>query len=189
MTDRGQSRDQLGRLSVTEAADRLGITEAAVRKRVRRGQIPHDRDDRGRVWVWLSPDETRRIPSRDRDKQSRDRRIEDLLDQVRYLRELLNEERESRRLADAVIAQLSQANAEQARTIRALEAPASRGENHSPSEPSESPETVAEMPMGDPKGPEPTEARAEAQGAQGERSFALKPQGTPRSWWRRVFGG
>jgi hypothetical protein len=44
---------------------------------------------------------------------------------VEHLREQLAEEREARRRADTIIAQLSQATAEQARTIRALEAPGS----------------------------------------------------------------
>ena len=42
---------------------------------------------------------------------------------MRYLRDQLNQEREARQRADTVIAQLSAATADQARTIRALEAP------------------------------------------------------------------
>ena len=64
MTERDESRDRPGdemvRLTVAEAADRLGISEASVRKRVQRGQIPHERGDDGRVFVWISPGETRR---------------------------------------------------------------------------------------------------------------------------------
>ena len=44
MTEGDESRDRPGdemvRLTVAEAADRLGISEASVRKRVQRGQIP-----------------------------------------------------------------------------------------------------------------------------------------------------
>jgi hypothetical protein len=121
VTDRDQSRDTLDRLTVAEAADRLGITEAGVRKRVQRGQISYDRDDRGRVWVWLSPDETRRDQSRDRDTQSRDELVEELRDQVRFLREELARK-------DALMLNMTQ-------TMRQLTAPAEE-------EPSESPVTA-----------------------------------------------
>jgi hypothetical protein len=79
-------------------------------------------------------------------------------------------ERASRLRADETIAQLSLANSEQARTIRALEAPAAA----LPPEPPEAPETGPEMPMG------PT--RSEASEATQEGS---EPR---RSWWREFFG-
>src|SRR5829696_6141975 len=90
MTERDQSRDRPGdamvRVNVAEAADCLGISEAVVRKRIQRDQMPH--------------------------------------------------EREARRRADTILAQLSRANEEQARTIRALEAPVA--------EPPGAPETGAD---------------------------------------------
>jgi excisionase family DNA binding protein len=43
------TRDSLDRLTTVEAASRLGISEAGVRKRVQRGQIPHQRDETGRL--------------------------------------------------------------------------------------------------------------------------------------------
>jgi hypothetical protein len=50
---------------------------------------------------------------------------EELRERIRYLERQVEEEREARRRADTILAQLSAANAEQARTIRAIEAPAS----------------------------------------------------------------
>ena len=47
----GQSTPK--RVSVNEAAQVLGVTVDAIRKRVQRGTIPHQRDDAGRVWVLL----------------------------------------------------------------------------------------------------------------------------------------
>ena len=41
------------RVTVQEAATRLGVTESAVRKRVERGTLPHDKEDDGRVYVYL----------------------------------------------------------------------------------------------------------------------------------------
>jgi hypothetical protein len=41
------------RVTVQEAAKRLEVTESAVRKRVERGTLPHDKEDDGRVYVYL----------------------------------------------------------------------------------------------------------------------------------------
>ena len=192
-----ESRDSLERLNTAQAAARLGITEAGVRKRVQRGQIPYERDETGRLWIWVSPDETRHAEARDRDRKSRHGRVEELLervgelhDQIHYLRALLNEEQDARRRADMVIAQLSAANAEQARTIRAIEAP-SREEMTVPpvaeppsEQPRESPTAATDIPMG---GGSPSEASEEAQ--EPTENSGGPGSGTERnSWWRRLFG-
>ena len=162
MTERDQARDRPGdemvRVTVAEAARRLSISEAGVRKRIQRDQIAHERDDEGRVWVWVSPGEVRHAESRDESDQSRDRvLVDELRDRVAYLERQVEEEREARRRADTILAQLSQANAEQARTIRAIEAP--------PAEPPEGPETAADATdRGDVPG-----AHNESQEAQEER--------------------
>ena len=54
---------------------------------------------------------------------TQDERLGALREQVSYLRRQLDEEREARRRADTIIAQLARANEEQARTIGELEAP------------------------------------------------------------------
>ncbi len=41
------------RVSVPQAADHLGTTVDAIRKRVQRGTIPYEKDAAGRVWVLL----------------------------------------------------------------------------------------------------------------------------------------
>ena len=116
------------RVSVPQAADHLGTTVDALRKRVQRGTIPHERDRDGRVWILL---DTGR-PRQDNDQDSAGQRqvrsaggelVEELRDRVAYLERQVEEEREARRRADTIIAQLSSATAEQARTIRAIEAP------------------------------------------------------------------
>jgi hypothetical protein len=50
--DEGDRRG-VDRLTIQEAARRLGISEGAVRKRVTRGTIGNDKDDDGRVYVYL----------------------------------------------------------------------------------------------------------------------------------------
>ncbi len=156
-------------VDVGEAARELGISSDAVRKRIARGSLRSERQD-GSVLVWLDEGWTEAGREAQVDGGPL---VEDLREQVHYLRSILNEEREARRRADMIIAQLTQANAALAAKVPELEAP-----QEPPSEPPESSETVAEMPMG----PEPSEAREEAQDA-------AQPQGTPRSWWRRMFGG
>ena len=48
----------LTRLTVAEAAVRLGVTQDAIRQRIRRDSIPHEKDDSGRVYVFLDPTNT-----------------------------------------------------------------------------------------------------------------------------------
>ncbi len=114
----------------------------AVRGRIRRSKL-EAKHDAGTVYVWVErpeesdsrrPSETSQGPASDQSE-----RVEDLREQVAYLRRQLDEEREARRRADTILVQLSAANAEQARTIRAIEAP---------QEVPEDSETVEEAPEG-----------------------------------------
>src|SRR5215203_927122 len=50
----------MDRLSVAQAAAVLGVTQAAVYKRIQRGTVEHDKDAEGRVFVYL---DTSDIPS------------------------------------------------------------------------------------------------------------------------------
>ena len=130
--------------------------------RIKRGTLRSERQA-GRVFVLLGlgrPTEH----TTERTEPTEDRTAE----LIATLQEQLAEEREARRRADTIIAQLARANEEQARTIRELEAP-----SESLSEARESPETVEEEPQ-----------RAEAQPAAGGAQ-----EGVRRPWWRKVFGG
>jgi hypothetical protein len=86
-------RHPLGVHSVTAFlwAGLLGISQDAVRKRIARGTIPHDRDESGRVFVYLSPSET--VQKTDQDtvqddatKTVQDTYIRSLEDQIAFLR-------------------------------------------------------------------------------------------------------
>jgi excisionase family DNA binding protein len=172
MSRMGQNRDAAqDRVTIQEAAQRLGVKEDAVRKRIQRGSMRHEKAKDGRVYVWVdaAQDTAQDEPETSRDKYqdtAQDERVEDLREQVAYLRRQLDEEREARRRADTILVQLSAANAEQARTIRAIEAPASE-------QASEAAETVEEKPE-----------RA------APRSDTPSPQAGAqrRPWWRRVLG-
>jgi hypothetical protein len=47
-------RSDARRVTVTEAAWILETTVDALRKRVQRGTIPHERDEYGRVWILVT---------------------------------------------------------------------------------------------------------------------------------------
>ena len=46
------------RLVVAEAARRLGVTPEAIRQRIGRDPLKHDKDEDGRLYVYLDPDTT-----------------------------------------------------------------------------------------------------------------------------------
>ena len=103
MTDRDsdcQSRNSLDQLTVAQAAQRLGITESGMRKRVRRGQIPHERDETGRLWVYLEGGDTTRHKSRDLGRMSRDGPAAALLDELRAHNATLSEQLAAERRAN-----------------------------------------------------------------------------------------
>jgi hypothetical protein len=134
------------RLTVPQAAEALGVTVDAVRGRIRRGKLKAERDNAGTVYVWVeaSPQD-RRGPSATSQRPSSDQagRIEDLREEVAYLREQLQQANERDRENRRIIAALTS-------RIPAIEAPA---------EARESPQTVGDE-------PERGEPRPNAPGAQ-----------------------
>lgn len=164
MTARGPQRRDARRVAVGEAARLLGISKDAVRMRIRRGTLRSEKTD-NKVYVWMDDDaygDHNAVRSQDEVEGSV--RAEELREQVRYLREQLDREREARteerRRHDTLMAQLMQ-------RIPALEAA---------QEPSEALETVEE-------GPERAEPRS---GTPGPQEATQGPEARP--WWRRMFG-
>jgi hypothetical protein len=156
------------RVTIQEAARRLEIKEDAIRKRIQRGSMRHEKAEDGRVYVWVdaaqdTAQDTRQTSQDAYQDTTQDERLEDLREQIAYLRRQLDEERDARRRADMILAQLSQATAEQARTIRELEAP---------QEATEAAETVEN---------EPERAEPRSSTEEGQES-------DQRPWWRRIFG-
>ncbi len=163
------------RVTVDEAARYLGLSVDAVRKRVQRGQIAHEKDLAGRVRIILDDSETLQDESPDTPGQSAEL-VGELRDRIRYLERQVEEEREARRRADTILAQLSAANAEQARTIRALEPPAPP-ESPEPREPGPhrvSPERAKPVEPVDPQREEPE--RVEPERVEPER---VEPRESP----------
>jgi hypothetical protein len=137
----------------------MGITVDAIRKRISRGTIAHERDEDGRVWVLLDTDQGAASKVQDTDQpqsdaaaliSAKDETIEALRGQ---LEEANERDRENRRIIAALTSR-----------IPAIEAP---------QEASQASETVEEA-------PESAESRPATGGAQ---------EGARRPWWRRVFGG
>jgi uncharacterized coiled-coil protein SlyX len=145
----GRTGRDLDRLTVAEAAGALGISQDAVRKRIARGTIQHDRDESGRVFVYLLESETVHRTDQDtaRDEASKtvqDRYIQSLEDQIAFLRRELERK-------DAILLNLTE-------RIPELEAS---------SEVSASPETVEE----EPERAEPHPASREASEVTERRSW------------------
>ncbi len=151
------------RVTVQDAARLLGISEGAVRKRVTRNTLRHDKEEDGRVYVYLDERDTRGVDAGQYGgvgagvDPHNDALISSLEDQIAYLRE------ENRR-KDEIIMQ-------QAVTVRQLTAA---------QEPRGAPETSPDVP----EGPSPRSGTAGAQeGARPTEETARRP------WWVRVFGG
>jgi hypothetical protein len=174
---RGEDAVADGRLTLREAAIRLGVSEAAIRKRVARGTLRSEMGSDGRRYVWLggadggadNREETSSTHESGALRSSDVELIEELREEVHYLREQLNRELE-RRSAESeryqrIVAGLTQANTDLTERLRELEAP---------QEPSGSPETASGPPD-----------RGDVPPATG----GAREEGAERPWWRRVFGG
>jgi excisionase family DNA binding protein len=148
------------RVTIQEAAERLGVKEDAIRKRIQRGTLRHEKTQEGRVFVWVdaAPDATQdttqdayRDASQDALLVAKDETIAALREQLQQANE---RDRENRRIIAALTAR-----------IPAIEAP---------------PE-ARESPVTAPEGQSDTTAPSGPQeGAQRREE---------RSWWRRMFGG
>jgi hypothetical protein len=147
------------RVSVYQAAEIMGVTVDAIRKRVSRDTIPHERDEDGRVWVILDTDQdaASKVHDTDQPQSATDALISQMQERIASLERQLEQER--------------QANSEHRRLLAAaLERIPPQLE--APSEARESPQTVEEE-----------TGRAE------RPTTVESQEGVQRPWWRRVFGG
>jgi hypothetical protein len=169
------------RVTVQEAARRLGITESAVRKRAGREQLRSEKVTEGkkeRLYIFLDTDEDK-FP-----EPFRERYVKSLEDRVRTLEDEVYRQQ-------AIILSMTEA-------MKALSPPAPE----TSSEARESPETVEE----ERGGVEHTSYAVEAHGSSREATEAHEAaeeqqgrgqphsatggaqEGARRPWWRRVFG-
>jgi hypothetical protein len=147
-------------LDVKQAADELGISSDAVRKRIARGTLRSGKHEDGSVRVWLDGVDHRRDDDQPYGGTEAGHRLDDLIDAkddaLRDLRDQLEHMRRESERKDAIIMQMAQANAALAARVPELEAPG--GRENGASEPPEEGVGVVD------KEPE------------------------KRSWWRRFFG-
>ena len=108
--------EKMDRLTVVEAAARLGVKEQAMRKRIQRGTIAHDKDDNGRVHVYLAPDDRATCTGAGVDSGI-STLVQGLQDQIAYLRQEAEDWKEEARRKDTIILSLTQ-------RLPELEAPA-----------------------------------------------------------------
>jgi hypothetical protein len=167
--DGDRERDQVQRLTLTDAAEVLGISKDAVRMRVRRGTLRSEKGADGRVHVFLDPTANRVHPEpgvEGAETAPSRELVEEMRGRIEDLREQLASEREGHREARRIIAGLVQRVPE----LEAAPAPP-------PQQPRGSDLRAEEAPEGSTPGGD--RAATEAAGEGPER----------RPWWRRVFGG
>ncbi len=152
------------RMTVADAAERLGITKEAVRKRISRRTLRSDKDPDGTVWVYIPSSGT---PSGTVSGAiERDELVELLRAQLEDLRTDRDAWRDQARRSDYMASAALDRTRELENRLRELEPPATQ-------EPTESRQTAEEEPV-----------RAEPHPAAGEAQEATqRPQ--RRSWWRR----
>jgi hypothetical protein len=172
----GEGHDTTGppsatRVSVHEAAGKIGTTVDAIRKRVQRDTIAYEKDTDGRVWILLDADRTRHATDQDATGHRQDLESSALISEMRERLEFLERELEVRseeiRRRDTIIMNMTEA-------MKALNPPP---RDAGPQAPPEGRETVSEGP----DRAEQPQSASEAGGAQGGSER--------RSWWGRVFGG
>lgn len=124
---------KMEKLTLTEAARVLGISEGAVRKRYKRGKLRGDTGVDGRLYVWVDTGHT------DHPEPSGEL-VEELRDRVRSLERQLDQERqahaESRRIA-AILAQRVPELEAPSEATRPQEGPEPRSEGYGTPENSE----------------------------------------------------
>jgi hypothetical protein len=155
---------QAGRwLDVKQAAEELGISSDAVRKRIARETLRSAKQEDGSVRVWLDSLHDQRDGDQPNSWSEAGHRLDDLIgakdDALRDLRDQLEHMRRESERKDAIIMQMAQANAALAARVPELEAP---------SEPRES-DVSASQERGGADGPPEQERR--------------------RSWLHRFFFG
>jgi hypothetical protein len=170
------------RVTIREAAARLGVTEGAVRKRIQRGSLPKEQDEDGRVYVYLPVShDASHEQSRTEAMSSPDARDE----LIAQLRTEVEAWREESRRKDTIIMNMTE-------VMKAISPPA---QEEAVQEPSEPPSGATPQPGR--VGPQPA---VESTQAQESPEMAMPSAGggprardqhspSERPWWRRIFGG
>jgi excisionase family DNA binding protein len=150
------------KVTIQEAARRLGVKEGAIRKRIQRGSLKHEKTEEGRVFVWVdtaqdatqdTTEDAYRETAQDALLSAKDETIAALREQLAQAHE---RDRENRRIIAALTSR-----------IPAIEAPADDG---------------APDARGTPK-------RGEEQQGRGDAPTETQGATSRPPLWRRIFGG
>ncbi len=127
------------RVDLQEAAQLLGVSSEAVRKRAKRGTIPYETGRDGKLYVWVDGGETGDYPAGEPPIGDKGELVEALQDQIAFLRRELEAERsahgETRQLAAMLASRVRaieppetpQAPATGAATTEGVDTPADTG--------------------------------------------------------------
>lgn len=107
LSERGEQVSEQ-RITVKEAASVLGISEEAVRQRIRRNRLESEKDDEGRVWVWLDVTSLSEQDTTQSLLEAKDETINHLSEQLSFLRSELAEWQEEARRKDHLLANMMQ---------------------------------------------------------------------------------
>jgi hypothetical protein len=182
----------LDRVTVAEAALRLGVKEQAIRKRIQRGTLAHEKAEDGRVYVYIDAEAEDEVQGTStRADTHLEALVESLQEQNRFLREELARK-------DAIMLNLTEA-------MKALSPPEPGLTQEKPmQEQPEAPVTPTPQPGRDrPQtevegAQEPAESPEMAKDEQQGRGPLTHDEGPPAQaegaeprvpWWRRLFGG
>ena len=135
----------MDRVSVAEAARRLGVSQDAIYKRIKRATIPWEKGADDKTYVWIEEqDASIDSPSSSTDRrydsstdQSTDPLLDELRDRIRFLEAELEDRKDEARRKDTVIMSLTQ---------RIPELEAASEPRRSPEKPSEEPGRGGEAP-------------------------------------------
>ena len=171
--DSGEQTNATVRLTVQEAAEVLGVTVEAVRGRMHRGKYQREKDDEGRVYVLLTPNQ---LPNGQEEVNERSTEwlgsslgersnnqprtfgpnvhkhqdaadaelVEELRGEVAYLKEIITTRDEELRRKDTIIMQMAQRIPELEAPTEPRESPQPRSEEPPPTETTGDPEEVTE---------------------------------------------
>jgi excisionase family DNA binding protein len=126
----GVSEDRsVERLSVGEAAERLGVTRDAIHKRISRGSIRHEKGEDGRLYVYVDTSTTDADASTDASKdeskvEALERLIEHQQDRTAFLEREMDRRGEETERLHHIVAGLTRTTAELSARLPELEAPA-----------------------------------------------------------------
>jgi hypothetical protein len=172
------------RLTVAQAAEALGITEGAVRSRIKRGTLDNTKES-GTVYVLLGggTSEANQTTKTDAPTGLQSELVDELRDQVRFLREELARK-------DAILLRMAENIPQIESPPEPRESPESPGPTPTPTEAAGAPPGAREYAVTEQQErAEPRPADREAQ-EPSQEDLGGPRSGTARgSWWRRMFGG